>query len=141
MNAKKVSDLVSNLDAAATNGPIPYPALAGWRLKSVNGGLTYLVNPQGYRQAILDDTTYANLFTTSEGIVPVLDIDSIAEGPSFTPGSILARGDNNATVYLITDGKRWGISSVAVMTQYHFKFPDSTVPMILLDFIPNAFWA
>ncbi len=120
---------------------LPRPDLSGLRVK-LPGNATpqqqaiYLMDPDGYRRHIPNPTTYTNLFRSWDGIVIDIDIDEIAEGSPLTDGAILARADQTAAVYLVSnEEKRW-ITSVPVMDKYFFDWDKVlSLPHVVLDFI------
>ncbi|TGD57030.1 hypothetical protein [Flavobacterium humi] len=117
---------------------IPRPDLAGLRLTSLKGGPVYLVNPEGYLQMIPNPQTYNSLFRDWSNIIKA-DLLNIATGSPITDGAVLAKADNSAAVYIVSNGvKRW-INSAAAMDKYYFNWDAIlTVPHVLVDFIPSG---
>jgi hypothetical protein len=99
----------------------PLPGLAGYRVMSPGYADISLVDPEGYRRRIADQTTYNLLFRDWSGIVDA-NIDQIAQGPPIGPGAVLVRGHWSETIYLLDGGKRRLITSAAIMDKYWFKW-------------------
>jgi hypothetical protein len=117
----------------------PRPDLAGLRMKTPNHPEVYLIDPDGYRRWIPNTATYNNLFRGWDGIISDIDVDEIALGPALTDGAALAKADNNAAVYLVSNNmKRWIVSSAA-MDKYDFNWQRIYVlPHVFIDFIPTG---
>ncbi|MGV9855775.1 hypothetical protein ACWDWU_44595 [Streptomyces sp. NPDC003442] len=115
-----------------------HPELNGYRIKTVNSAAVYLVL-DGKRRGIPNETTYFNLFRSWDGIQNVIDIDSIDDGGNLSDGAMLAKSPSSATVYLVSNGVKRGITSAAVFDKYSFDWDKIvTVSAVVLDAVPNG---
>ncbi|WP_413812556.1 hypothetical protein [Streptomyces sp. OE57] len=115
-----------------------HPELNGYRIKTVNSAAVYLVL-DGKRRGIPNEATYFNLFRSWDGIQNVIDIDSIDDGGNLSDGAMLAKSPSSATVYLVSNGVKRGITSAAVFDKYSFDWDKIvTVSAVVLDAVPNG---
>jgi hypothetical protein len=111
-----------------------YNELNGLRVRAPGQAETYLID-QGQRRWIPNPETFNNLF--SGEVTVSIDSINIPRGPDMTNGAILAQC--NATVFLIDNNVKRGISSPAVMEKYGFNWGQvQSTHCILLDFIQNG---
>lgn len=116
----------------------PRTDLNGLRLKLPGDPTVYLIDA-GYRRAIPDPGTYLNLFADWNGIYEDIDVPSIPLGPPITQGAVLAKATDQATVYLVDNGVKRGISSADRFNQYHFAWQRIVViPPVVLAFIASG---
>ncbi|MGW4237401.1 hypothetical protein ACWEJP_11240 [Streptomyces sp. NPDC004749] len=135
--------------ASAADAPAPthgasaqvkgeHPELNGYRIKTVNNASVYLVL-DGKRRGIPNEATYFNLFRSWDGIQNVIDIDRIDDGGNLSDGAMLAKTPSSATVYLVSNGVKRGITSAAVFDKYSFDWDKIvTVSAVVLDAVPNG---
>jgi len=96
----------------------------------------------GYACHVPDMTTATVLFggTFQVTQVPAALFNTITPGPALTgspDNAILAVGDQNPSVYLVTNGFKNHVATPAVMN--YCQFPRAQeVPQVLLDFIPDG---
>ncbi|GAA2333112.1 hypothetical protein [Streptomyces violaceusniger] len=115
-----------------------HPELNGYRIKTVNSSAVYLVL-DGKRRGIPNEATYFNLFRSWDGIQNVIDIDRIDDGGNLSDGAMLAKSPSSATVYLVSNGIKRGITSAAVFDKYSFDWDKIvTVSAVVLDAVPNG---
>jgi hypothetical protein len=128
---------VSGMRAGA--GPEPQPKRSGSRLVSPGQPNVHVVDPAGYRRRIANHSTYDRLFRDWRGIVDAPDLESVAERPPLTSGSLLVRGDASARIYLLDEGRKRLIPSDAVMDKYWFNWGRiCVVRQILIDHVPTG---
>jgi len=109
------------LEASAATTAKPLPSIAGRRVMRPGDADTYLMDPQGYRRRIANQTTYNRLFRDWSGIID-LNLHDIAQREALAPGTLLVRADRSDTVYLVDAGRRRRISNAAVMDKYWFNW-------------------
>ncbi len=131
---------VQNLDMSVKGGPVPHPGFNGRRIKPIGGNAIYFVWKNGYKCWIPNPATYDNLFRSWGGILELskAQVDAIATGPNITPGAIMARGHDQAAVYFVSNQTKNWVTSPVAMDYCHFKWPNPTVPPVLLEFIPDG---
>ena len=124
---------------ASTSVSGPRPEYDGYRLADFNGGV-YLIWKGGYKSFIPNADTYNNLFRNWEGIhqAEVL-LNQIPATDTLSKGAMLIRGSNSTNVYLLTNGYKHFIVSVAVMDKYNFDWDKvQTLSQIIVDSIPDG---
>ena len=116
----------------------PMPQLNGLLLQLPGAAPVYLVL-NGYRCWVPDPTTFNNLFVSGASIVQDINIGVVSEGPALSSGAVLASAAGSPTVYLITDGEKWGIPSMDIFTRYQFNSSniESCAPVII-NAVPNG---
>jgi hypothetical protein len=121
--------------------PDPIPYLAGRRLMSSIDSEIYIVDRGGYRRRIADHATYVRLFRDWSGIMET-DVDRVALGEPIGSGTVLVRGDNSSSIYIIDQGRRRLITSIAVMEKYWFNWERISVmdQSILESIAVDADW-
>ena len=119
--------------------PAPAPELNGLLLQLPTAPQCYLVL-NGFRCWIPDTTTFNNLFIPGAKITFDIGIGAVSEGTPLSVGACLVRGNGtDQTVYLVTNGVKMGIPSMAVFTDYQFNPATvQTVPQIVIDFLPTG---
>ena len=123
--------------ARAGLGGVARVELSGKRLVRPGRPDVYLVDPAGYRRRVPNHTTYSRLFRDWQGIVDSHDLDDLAEGPPLKSATILVRGDAEARIYLLDDGRKHLIPSTTVMDKYWFNWGRiCVVRQVLIDHIP-----
>jgi hypothetical protein len=129
--------LISSMTTAIYAETIP--ELDGKLIKGSSTNTVYFVWQGGYKCAIPDPTTFNNLYRNWNTIIILSDSDvkNITSGPAITKGSLLIKGDSSATVYLLTNGKKHGITSPDVMDYCNFSWDQIRVyPQIVVNSIP-----
>jgi hypothetical protein len=101
--------------------PVPVPDLAGCRVMGSPYADVYVVDRDGYRRHIVDQETYNRLFRDWSHIIET-DLDYIALAEPVGSGTVLVRGDESDSIYIIDQGFRRLISGPAVMDKYWFKW-------------------
>ena len=118
--------------------PEPMPQLNGLLLQLPGAAPVYLVL-NGYRCWIPDSTTYNNLFVSGATIVQDINIGVVSEGAALSSGAVLAQASGSPTVYLVSNGEKWGIPSMDIFTRYQFNASNiqSCAPVII-NAVPNG---
>lgn len=113
--------------SADTEMPHPRPTYNGLRIADGLSGDIYLVMGGILRQ-IPNGETYNNLFIDWNGI-KTLDFleDSFIIGSPLDDGAVLI-GRSTGELYLVTDNKKYHISSAAAMTRYYFNYAKVEFP-------------
>lgn len=121
----------------------PRPDLNGLRITPPGENQPVYLILEGTRRHIPNPATYDNLFIDWSGIYVAIDIDQLPEGPALTDGALLANAaprpgeEFPGPVHLITNGKKWWVTSLA--TRYHFDMKKSRlVPPVFMDFLPSG---
>ena len=129
----------AEVDMSSPGGPIPHPGLDGKRIKPANSNNFYFVWQGGYKCWIPDSITYESLFASWDRIEVIApdEIVLITDGSPITSEALLARANNSALVYLVTNGTKNLVSSPSVMSYCHFNWPP-VYPTPLVDFIPTG---
>lgn|GEM_PF-6163665 len=141
MNESDFDSTPPQIDASArpsASGPTPHPALDGKRIKMVGSGAIYFVWNGGYKCWVPDPTTYNNMFQSWDNIEELAadQFDAIATGAPITSGAMLAAGTGQGAVFLVTNGHKNFVTQPSVMTYCNFRWPSTTYPPVLIDFIP-----
>jgi hypothetical protein len=119
--------------------PAPRPDLAGSRRVVPETTTVFLIDPEGYRRRIPNFMTYNRLFRSWHDVVDDPHLDDISEGPDFTTGAMLVRGESSPAIFLLDHAtKRWVVSDEA-LEKYWFNFDRVfVVGQTLIDKIPNG---
>ncbi len=123
-----------------------HPEFAGQLLMKLGDQThaTFLVDDDGSRRWIPNYETYKNLFGEWEegkNVQEVVDIEAIDRGTDISDGAILVRDESldPTPVYLIDNGKKRWVKSMAVMDKFHFVLQNSIpIPHIVLDYIQSG---
>jgi len=115
----------------------PRPDLAGSRLRVPGRWAVYLVDPGGYRRWVPSDFVYQRLFGNDLEVAGSGEIERIALGPPLASGTMLIRGHETDSVYLVDMGRRRRVADGTVMRKYGFA-RDTVLAarQILVDSIP-----
>ncbi len=121
--------------------PTPYAHMAGQVYRSAHEGKLFLVDPLGALREIPDRPTFDNLFRDGTVINTVSEgLDTIPRCRALSPGAILLRGQGSNGVYLMSDGRRYGIASPAAMDRYSLAWEKVLeAPAPVLAFFPEGF--
>ena len=112
--------------------------LDGLRLAKPGDPTIYLMD-QGRKRGITDPMTYNGLFRDWNTVVQDVDVNEIDNGPVVDPRNILVQGYGEATIYLLDQGKKRGITSPATMDRYDFSwYKVHHVPVALLQQINDG---
>ncbi len=112
--------------------------LNGQRFIDRRTNAVYLVI-DGRRSWVPDPATYRNLFLNWNGIKDVIDIQSVDLGPSLSTGAFLGRAHGRAEVYLVSNGVKRHVTSMAAMDRYYFSMSKVVnLPPLSIDSIPTG---
>jgi hypothetical protein len=105
----------------------------GRRAKGEGEEAIYLVD-RGYLRHVPNPRTYVNLFPDWEGLDESEELFSLPFGKPISDGAILARAEDDDTVYLVEHGVKRPLASREVLEKYHFdETKIKVVPPIVLD--------
>jgi hypothetical protein len=65
---------------------------------------------------------YDNLFRDWNGIVSVRNVSDIPDGGQLSDGALLAKIHDDPAYYLVTNGQKRRITSLAAMGRYYFDW-------------------
>ncbi|MEU9558529.1 hypothetical protein [Streptomyces fumanus] len=125
------------VSTAAQAGGELFPELNGLRIRAAGSDDIYLVL-DGKRHLIPSSVTYDALFRTTDGVRLVLTTANITDGGPLTAYAHLARGTDDATVYLVSNGTKREITPAA-LDKYGFDVEAvrTTYPSVLAA-LPTA---
>jgi hypothetical protein len=119
------------------------PDLDGSRLIELGKPDVWLVF-QGRRHRVPSPQVYENLFSETDNLVTVTDLDAIARGPELSPDAMLIRADGGTSIYLLTAAYEGGVRRHFIPNYesfVEFSFDLSKVrdfPPLLIDALPTG---
>lgn len=152
MNLNELKSVVDEYKVSAANEKsisvdIPMGLFNGSCLKKENNDEIFLVM-DGKKSWIPNMETFKNLFDNTEnvlcasgylGLLLDLIIDKMENANDITNGAQLIKSDASDAVFLLTDNKKFGITSAEQFNTCHFSWSKiKTYPQIIVDAIPNG---
>lgn len=102
-----------------------------------NAAIWLILN--GVRRHIPNPSTFDNLFRNWNGIVQDINADQIDEGAALSNGAFLARPNNEAPVYLVSNNEKMHVLSPDVMDDYNFDWNRvQSLPKVAIDAIASG---
>jgi hypothetical protein len=126
--------------SAAPAGPqvLPDPWRFAGRTVVAPNTAEFLVDPNGELRGITSGAVFDRLFRDRSHRDFSLRVEDFQVGTNLSDSAYLARYSNGA-VFLVTNGRKWGIPSSAVMDKYNFNWRTIVdVSNPVLDSIPTG---